>query len=240
MLNFVICDDEIGILDKLCNLFEKTFVKNDFDAKIVFKTTDYKQVADFVKENEVNVVVLDIEFKNTKTTGLDVANKIREFNKNCYLIFITSHFEYIANAYNFKTFAYIIKNAVNVDYLTDLLNRLFDDISNTTTNSFLKIDNRGTFVNLHEVLFIEKNGMRLIYHTYSKDYVTYNSFTSIEDKLPDNFVRCHKSFIVNMNEISDISFSTNTINFKDNSVCYIGPKYKNNLMEMIDYDASFK
>ena len=239
MVNFVICDDEIHMVEKISILLEKAFLKNDFDAKIVLKTTDYNEVVSFMSSNIVNVVILDIEFRGSNITGLDVANKIRKINKNCYLIFITSHFEYVMQAYKFKTFDYLIKNAITLETLTNTLNRLFDNISNTNVK-FFRVDNRGTFIDLNDIQFIEKNGMRIIYHTSHKDYETYNSFKKIENKLPNNFVRCHKSFIANLKNIVNISFSDNTILFKNDSICYIGPKYKNSLMEMINNNAVVK
>lgn len=237
MLNFVICDDNIHMLNRLSLLFEKVFMKNNFDAQIVFKTTDYNELISFVSNNQVAVVVLDIEFTGSNVNGLDIANKIREFNKNCYLIFITSHFEYIMQAYKYKTFDYLIKNAITDETLTNTLKRLFDDIS-SPSNNFLRIDNKGTFVGLNDIQFIEKSGVRIIYHAFKKDLVTYNSFNKIV--LPNNFVRCHRSFIANVNNISNISLSTNSILFKNGSVCYIGPKYKSSFMEAINYEAVSK
>ena len=60
MLNFVFCDDEPKMLDRLSVLFEKSFAKIDFDAKIVLKTSNYKEVLDFMSNNTVNVVVLSL------------------------------------------------------------------------------------------------------------------------------------------------------------------------------------
>lgn len=239
MLNFVICDDEIHMLNKISLLFEKAFLKNDFDARVVLKTSNYKELISFIASNNVNVVILDIEFKNSKINGLNIAEEIRKIDKNCYIIFITSHFEYLMKAYDYKTFAYLFKNSLNVDSISDTLIRLLDDISGTSSK-FIKIDSRGTFIDLNDIQFIEKNGMKLIYHASHSDYETYNSFSKIEDKLPKNFVRCHKSFIANINNIVHISLPDNTIVFKNDSVCYIGPKYKNFLMEMIDYDTISK
>ena len=239
MLNFIICDDDILMVNKLSLLFEKAFIKNDFDAKIVLKTSNYKEVLSFMSSNLVNVVVLDIEFKNSKVNGLNIAEKIRNINKDCYIIFITSHFEYVMEAYDYKTFAYLFKNAISVDTLSDTLNRLFDDISGSSTK-FIKIDSKGTFVDLNDVQFIEKNSMKLIYHTSHDILETYNSFSKIEDKLPDNFVRCHKSFIANVNNIAHISLADSSITFKNDEICYIGPKYKNRLMEVINYDTVTK
>lgn len=235
MLNFVICDDDIHMINKLSLLFEKAFLKNDFDAKIVFKTQDYQDLLSFMSSNLVNVVILDIEFKNNTINGLNIAEEIRKINKSCYIIFITSHFEYIMKAYDYKTFAYLFKNSISVDTLSDLLNRLFDDIYGTSTK-FIKIDNKGTFVDLNDIQFIEKNSMKLIYHTSHGILETYNSFSKIEEKLPDNFIRCHKSFIANIKNITNIHLVGSYITFKNNEICYIGPKYKNILMEVINYE----
>ena len=43
--------------------------------------------------------------------------------------------------------------------------------------------------------------------------------------------------ITNIDNIVNISFSNNSITFKNNEVCYIGPKYKNSLLEVIRYDS---
>ena len=239
MLNFIICDDEPNMINKLSLLFEKAFLKNDFDAKIVLKTSNYEKLLSFMSSNLVNVVVLDIEFKNSKINGLQIAEEIRKINKDCYIIFITSHFEYVMKAYDYKTFAYLFKNSLTVDTLSETLNRLFDDVSGSSTK-FIKIDNKGTFVDLNDVQFIEKSGMKLIYHTSHEVIETYNSFAKIEENLPENFVRCHKSFIANVYNIVHISLTDSTITFKNDEVCYIGPKYKNLLMEVIDYDTIVK
>ena len=239
MLNFIICDDDVHMLNRLSLLFEKSFIKNDFDAKIALKTSNYKDLLSFVVSNVVNVVVLDIEFKNSKIDGLKIAEEIRKINKDCYLIFITSHFEYIMKAYEYKTFAYLFKNSLSIDTLSDTLNRLFDDISSISTK-FLKIDTKGTFIDLNDIQFIEKNGMKLTYHTSHNVLDTYNSFSKIETNLPQSFVRCHKSFIANTSNISNISLPDSSITFKNNEICYIGPKYKNFLMEVIDYDTISK
>lgn len=81
--------------------------------------------------------------------------------------------------------------------------------------------------------------MKVIFHTDTRDYETYSSFNKISDMLPYNFVRCHKSYIVNVGKISDIDIPKNTIHFSNNDSCYIGPKYKEILMEVLEneYDT---
>jgi two-component system response regulator AgrA len=82
--------------------------------------------------------------------------------------------------------------------------------------------------------------MKLVYHTTFTDYEIYSSFSQIQDKLPENFVRCHKSYIVNLKNISGIKLSSNEITFKNKSVCYIGPKYKEHFMEVFNHATIFE
>lgn len=88
MMNFVLCDDENNMLNKLSILFEKTFVKNDFDAQIVLKTSDYKEVISFMDSNIVDVIVLDIEFKNSNLNGLDMLEKFEKLIKTVILFLL--------------------------------------------------------------------------------------------------------------------------------------------------------
>ena len=236
MLNIVICDDNIQTVDTLSTLLEKVILRNDYNAKVIFKTTDYNKLLDYISSNIVNVVFLDIEFSGCSKNGLDIAQNIRKINNNCYLIFVTSHFEYIATAYKYKTFDYIFKSSIDFETISSTLERLFNDISSCNTK-FLKINHKNTLIDLNTILFIEKSGVKIIYHTLQDDYVSYNSFNKLS--LPSNFIRCHKSFIVNVNYISRISYTDNIIYMKNGSSCYIGPKYKNELMEVINYESIF-
>ena len=72
--------------------------------------------------------------------------------------------------------------------------------------------------------------MKLIFCTNSGNIESYNSFTKIEHTLPSNFVRCHKSYIANTDNISSIHMNENLIMFQNDLSCEIGPKYKNYLM----------
>ena len=129
-------------------------------------------------------------------------------------------------AYKYKTFDYIAK-PITTDRLEDTIKRLFED-ANELTKHYLKIDNKNTLIDEAEVQFIKRDGMKLVFCTDTRTYETYSSFKKIKDCLPENFVRCHKSYIVNIDKISHIQ-SNNTIFFKDNKniQCKIGPKYEN-------------
>jgi len=232
MLNFVLCDDNLNIVKKLKEMLELLFVKNDIDAKVGLCTDDPMQVLKYEKENIVDVLVLDINL-NSNISGIDLAKEIRKTNKKVYLIFLTGHLEYSLIAYSVKTFDYLPK-PITLERLEVTLNRLLDDLNSNSSKKFIKLNNK-TIISEKEINYIKKDGMKLIFCTGSKNYETYSSFNKIESLLPGNFVRCHKSYIANTESIQNINTNNNTIYFNNDLTCDIGPKYKNNLMEVFKH-----
>ena len=231
MLNFVICDDNLNILDRLEKMLDTIFCKNDFEAQVAFSSDNTEEVLNYISSNKVDVAMLDINLKSNKT-GIELAKEIRKINKNIYIIFTTGHLEYAMIAYKVKTFDYIAK-PINYDRLEETIIRLFEDVT-SMPKRYLKIDNKNTLVDESEVQYIKRDGMKLVFHTNSRDYDTYSSFNKFQDKLPENYIRCHKSYIANINQIKDVEPVSGTITFKSGDTCDIGPKYKSNLMEVLN------
>ncbi len=230
MLNFALCDDNLSFLSNMEKTINKLIIKHDFDAKIGFVSNHIFELLDYMKENTVDVLFLDAVFESN-INGIDIAKQIRETNKDVYIIFITCHLEYTFLSFQAKTFDFIAK-PITSSRLEQTLVRLFDDII-LSKNNFISINNK-TFINEKDINFIKRDGMKLVFKTHNDSFEAYTSFNKFSSKLSDNFIRCHKSYIVNINNISHIEASSNTLFFADNSMCYIGPKYKNNFLEVIN------
>ena len=237
MLNFVICDDNLNILNKFSKMLESIFIKYNYDAKIAFESADADSVLTFVNSNKTDVLILDINLKS-EITGLQLAEKVREKNKDCYIIFTTGHLEYAIVAYKLKTFDYLPK-PITYERLEDTVVRLFDDI-NGQPKKYIKIDNKNTLLDENEINYIKREGMKLVFHTDNKDYESYTSLNKIQENLPNNFIRCHKSYVANVNKIVNVEPITNLLFFSDGSTCFIGPKYKKTLMEVIKNNGIIK
>lgn len=230
MLNFVICDDNPAVLNRLSKMLEAIFINNNIDAEIVLKALNASDVIDYLESHKVDVLILDINLKS-EITGCDIADMVRKKNKDVYIIFTTGHLEYALIAYKYKTFDYLPKPIVD-ERLEETILRLMDDIK-STPSKFIRLNNNRTIINQDEVNYIKKDGMKLVFCTNNRTYETYSSFNKIQGCLPDNFVRCHKSFIANVKNISDINSNNNTILFSPNESCSIGGKYKNEIMEVL-------
>ena len=237
MLNFVICDDNLNILNRLEKMLENIFAKNSYDASVAFKSDNADDILNFIEHNVADVLMLDINLKSNKS-GLELAEEIRKRKKNAYIIFTTAHLEYAMVAYKYKTFDYLPK-PITADRLEETIKRLFED-ANEISKKYIKIDNKNTIVDESEIQYIKRDGMKLVFHTLSRDYETYSSFNKFQDKLPENYVRCHKSFIANLDQIKDVEPVTNTITFRNGDTCELGPKYKSDFMEVLKNYGNFE
>lgn len=230
MLHFVLCDDNVQILNRLEKSLELIFAKHDIDAKIFYKSKTSAEVLNYVKNNIVDVLILDINLQSN-ISGCDIADIVRRENKNIYIIFLTGHLEYALMAYKYKTFDYLSK-PITDDRLEETILRLVDDISQSNTK-FLKINN--LIIKQDDINYIKKDGMKLVFCTSIRNYEVYSSFSKIQSCLPDNFVRCHKSYIININKINHFVLNENIVLFNHNSSCSIGAKYKNKFLEVFKY-----
>ena len=228
MLKFCIIDDNLNTLNKLSHILESIFINNNFDAEIAYTTQCPHDLLSHISSNKIDVFLIDIDL-NSDLNGLQLAEQIRKTNKNSYIIFITAHLEYSLDTFKYKTFDFLSK-PISFQRLNQTIIRLFDDI-NTSSKNFIRIDNKNTIIDENEVEFLKRDGMKILFHTPSRDYEIYSSFCKLQNKLPSNFVRCHKSFIANINNITKIEPLSNMVYFNDSS-CDIGPKYKNNFMEV--------
>ena len=233
MLNFVICDDNLNSINKLSHMFESVFMKHDLKARIAFKTTNDSELLLYVKENPTDVIILDINLKS-KLTGLDIARKLRKAHNKSYIIFTTAHPEFVFLAYKCKTFDFLCK-PIAQERLEETVLRVFEDLKhNSFDKNYIRLDNKNTIIDGSEVQYIKRDGMKIIFHTKSRDYEIYSSFAKIQNHLPENFVRCHKSFIANINNIEKLEPVANLIYFKDNDTCDIGPKYKADFLKGVN------
>lgn len=231
MLNFVLCDDNKNVLDKLAKMLEAVFIRNKIDAEIGLKTTNAHDVLNYLSNHTVYALFLDIELQSN-VSGLELASKIRETNNSAYIVFLSGHLEYILTAYKVKTFDYLPK-PVTVERLEETILRMLSD-AKQSPKKYIRIDNKNTIINQDNINYIRKDGMKLVFQTDTRSYEVYSSFSKIQSCLPENFVRCHKSYIANVDKVTDIK-NSNIILFNNNSSCSIGPKYKNNFLEVFNH-----
>ena len=228
MINIAICDDDNDTSNLINKLITEIIHKNNYNMNVSLVTSSQEEIFNKISNKEIDVLFLDIKFKDNDNSGLDLAENLRKVNINFYLIFITGYLEYAILSFQHKTFDFIVK-PVNVDKLDDTLSRLNDEI-NATQNSLVKFKNN-IVINPNDILFIEKAGYKAIIHTKNdKAYTSYGTIKELTNILPNNFVQSHRAFIVNKKLINSVDNKKNLIYFEKDYRCPMSNSFKKHLM----------
>jgi len=115
MYNVIIIDDEIaslGLMKILLSMYEKVNIMGTF--------TDSNGIFDVLNEN-IDAIFLDIEMPNEN--GLELAEKITEYNRTIEIVFVTAYNKYAVEAFELNALDYLLKPISN-DRLDITLKRL--------------------------------------------------------------------------------------------------------------------
>lgn len=173
-------------------------------------------VSEFAKYRP-DVAFVDIDLKGE--SGLECARVLTELNPKLKVIFATAHSEYMANAFEIYAFDYLVK-PFNVERVEKTLSRIRSKAEEENSikeeqaviqsercgdKLMIKGKEQVAFVDKKDIIFIERseNATRIV--TAEEIYKTSVSLGTIEEKLnPAEFMRCHKSYIINLSRISKI------------------------------------
>ena len=221
-MKIAICDDtelDLKNLENLISQYSKQYnvpitIDSYSDPNVLLNNFQY------FNQNEYVLFFLDIIMQQN---GIDVAGQIRKTNPDVPIIFTTSSKEYAIDAFKVRAYDYILKPIVKNE-LFECLNKLTKTIKTTHKNVFnIKIEDLSyVTINVNEISFIEQKDRRLVYHmTNNKIYTTTSIRGKFVDEIPFkfemyNFINCHHSFIVNMNQISSVDDFSFTMKNGDN------------------------
>ncbi|MEB2300361.1 LytTR family DNA-binding domain-containing protein [Lysinibacillus xylanilyticus] len=196
MIKTAICDD----IPQMADAVEELLIQYNqlFEASVFYYP---QKLITHMKKTEFDLFILDIEFPNT--TGIDLAEIIRQNNLNVPIIFLTNYREYMEDVFKVQTFDYIIK-PVTKENLFPVLDRVMRYLDVGEERFIFSYNKISYSLKINELVYFEKNRRQVIIHTLNEDYVSNMSTTTILSKLNDCFVQVHTSFIVNVKYIKEI------------------------------------
>lgn len=193
MMKIAICDDE-------------KFACEDIKQKIlayVEETEEHCEIECFFSAAELlqtscsyDLFFLDIQMP--EQDGLALAKKIRENESQGIIIFITALAECVYDAFEVETFDYICK-PVDEARLQRTLGRAFKKLRETENRSlFIQTMNWCKSIKLDDIYFCEVINRKIYLHTKNEVIEYYCKIEDVEKQLDDRFVRCHRSYLVNL------------------------------------------
>lgn len=202
-MNIALCDDHAAELSNIVSLIEKYSSENSEPIKISAFSSGM-ELLETMRTEVFDAVFLDILMPGI--TGMDAAKEIRSSDEQIKIIFLTASAEFAVESYEVNAYYYLVKPA-SEEKVFSLLDRLAEGCRKTA--ECLKIKTRSNIFLLpySHIEYVEVNAKRLYF------FLTDGSVREVVGKLSDyesillampEFIKTHRSFIVNMNRISEL------------------------------------
>ena len=211
MLRMYIVDDEPLARDELKYLLLRCKV-----AEIVGESDCVDNALADIHILKPDLVFLDIELADEN--GLNIAKKLGEYNPAPALIFATAYDEYALQAFDLNAVDYILKPFEEERILKALekvkRTRGINNVQQRPGTQPVRevkgkipvlVDDRIILLNCSDILYLESRDGKCIIKTKTMEYKVGDALVMIEKKIKDGaFLRVHRSFIVNVDQIAEI------------------------------------
>ncbi len=233
MIRCIAIDDEPLALKQIAEYVKKTpflELKGEFGSAI--------HAMDFIQDEEVDLMFVDINMPDL--SGMDF---VKSLNNPPRIIFTTAYSEYALEGFRVDAIDYLLKPIGYSDFLKgankakewfDLQSRDTTKIDSNEKFLFIKSEHKIIRINLSDIKYVE--GMReyvRIHLVNQKPIMSLVSMKKMEENLSsDNFMRVHRSYIVNLDKITTVE--RNRIIFDEKVYIPVSEQYKPKFQEYLD------
>lgn len=200
-MKVLMCDDQKEFLIRL----EKALDNILSDMEITFyliSFTDPEEALKYIVEyTDIDVVFMDILMGDKN--GYEIAKQIRIISPKSKIIFLSTTTAYALKGYTIRATRYLVKPIKKTE-LFAVLNEVVAELQFDNDNFIVEKNDFGIHkLYFNEIIYIETCKRNTLIHTISGDYISYKSMKEHQGRLNNNFIRCHSSYIVNMEYIKD-------------------------------------
>ena len=227
MLNILVCDDNKKITTQVWDLLDKIKGNHNIDFKV-----NIKNDGEFSKDKNAiyDIAILDIEMGDI--SGLEVAENLKNNSPDVIVIILTSYSDYLDSAMKINVFRYLSKPIDEQRFFKNFLEAL-EYYRNISKQIVVKSNDEVSYVKTKDILYIEnlKHGSLIVTKTDSlKTNKKPSEWADIIDQ-KDRFVFSHKSFLVNLQNVTNFDKSTMTFQKPDErlDVSCVSRRYYNDL-----------
>jgi DNA-binding LytR/AlgR family response regulator len=173
------------------------------DSCSLISFSNSSELLKFAENNKFDILITDISMPTIN--GIEIAEKIFQINPDVQFIFVSAYTKYIEDVFGVIKPTFYLLKPVNTEKLKQAISSAIKEIEtkNMTINFISK--NKTVRIKYKCIVYVESQGRKVIFHQENRETEEIISKLShIEDKFPNNFIRCHQSFLVNMDKIQSI------------------------------------
>ncbi len=206
MIKIAFCDDDMEVLHQMNELLDRYRVERNEDITYAAFQSPFELLTEIEKGIRPDILFLDVVMPGQN--GMDVAKEIRQYDTNMKIIFLTSSPEFAVESYSVGAYFYQLKPIWEESFFR-LMDAVLAECEKKKKNSLILRSKDGiTRINLQQLEYCEVLGRKLLFHL--ENGAVLESAWSLDDLAGQlmqysNFFRPHRSFLVNMEYIQNIS-----------------------------------
>lgn len=213
-LKALIVDDEYPARKELRYLLEEYP-----EVQVVGEATNAHEALELVTALDYAILFLDIDMPGF--SGLELAKKIRETGKSPCIIFITAHGQFALDAFGVDAIDYLLK-PIEPTRLAKAIGKIQERINRETPHlkpqdlerkpsgaslGLIPVEYQGKTILLEEenIIYIHSSNDYTYIKTTKDKYLSRFTLKELELRLnPDQFYRCHRSYLVNIKKAKEV------------------------------------
>ena len=196
-----ICDDREQDRSFLRQLLEEYCTQRGLECRVE-QFSNGRALLKAFSPGKYQILFLDIYMPGY--SGMQAAQEIREQDEHCFLAFTTTSEEHALESYGVYAAGYLLK-PYSREQLYEVMDWCMEHMPPLSRALNVFSDRENVSLPLREIRYIEVFGREAVFHTAKQTVSsTSRSLSEVEKELPEDFLRCHRSYIVNMNEITRI------------------------------------
>lgn len=189
--NYIIIEDNPGAMNNLL-----IALKPFEDLNCLGTANSLKEGVAKALSLRPHFIFLDVELG--EESGFELMKEIRQFTSELPLFIMTTDFEQYAKEAVNKEVLYFLDKPIDPDELVVALSKVKKRMSNLQNQITIKNTEGHYFLDLKSIQYIEaRNSSSIIYREGAMLMLVTKNLSSLECILPENFVRIHRSFIIN-------------------------------------------
>lgn len=235
-LNCIIVDDEPPAHKVLEN-----YIRKIRSLKLIGNCYNAIEALNFLHENKVDILFLDINMP-----GLSGLEMLKTLQSPPIVILTTAYSEFALESYEFGVTDYLMK-PIRFDRFLKAINRVIQLRSSSSappeagentaqekeTSVFIKVDGILRKVHFSDILYVESKGNYVRLHSSSERLLTADTLSNMTKRLGVGFVRVHKSYVVNLEQITGLEGNRLLIGAEK---IPIGNSYRQEVLKVIGKD----
>ncbi|MCH5343945.1 MAG: response regulator transcription factor [Acetatifactor sp.] len=206
MTKVAFCDDELSMLNKLQVLLDGYRVKQNREIEYTAFCSPLELLAAIERGIRFDVLLLDVLMPGEN--GIDTAAEIRRYDNNVKIIFLTSSAEFAVQSYAVSAFFYQLK-PIQAESFFRVMDAVLDECEKEQTDSLILRCKGGiTRIELKTLEYCEVIHRTLFFHlTNGKVLESTGSLDELCGQLKPygNFLRPHRSYLVNLEYVQNLS-----------------------------------